>query len=761
MGIATAQNVGIGTTTFTPNDDALLELRSTTSGFLLPKMTEVQKNAIVGPTEGLIVYQTNATKGFKYYNGSAWTEFGGAADNFGSHEAEMNISLEDNWLSNDGGNEGIRIADNGYVGIGSSSPSQMLQVQVSNNGLNLPLFLRNTNGASGTGNGIGVGFNSEQNGDWIKAAIFHERISNYGVGKLHFLINEQGNSQSVTLADAKMSILPNGNVGIGTTDPAKKLQVVSSTSNANVITVQSSASNGWSSIDFLNQSGSTSATFGFANSGTSGIFTGRAYMNSYNNDFVLTRNSSENSIFISGSTGNIGIGTAHPYAKLHVDGSARINGLAGSGTRMVVADANGNLSTEEIPSGGGGSGSGWTLTGNTVTGGADAYFGTINNKPINIKINNQSSGILDKDGNVVIGYQANNDNNSANVGLGKSVTIYGNNHDNHVAIGSSAQIQAGNNTKSAIAIGNGANITGGSNHSYSIAVGNSAQVQAANGIAFGRNTNVNQQYGMALGDGAQSHGNSGVAIGQNTYTNGSGAVTIGKSSQAQASSAVALGESAYTNGSGAVTIGKSSQAQGSYAISIGQSSYTNSTDGIAIGRSSQAQGSNTIVIGYNVYNGNSNTASIGNSSITSVKLSGASSNSYALIVGTSSSNGNGAYLTKGGVWTNASDVNLKDDITAVDANEVLAKVVAMEVNKWKYIGTDEYHIGPMAQDFYAAFELGIDTNRISTIDPAGVALVSVKALNEKIEIQETRIAELIRANAALVARIEKLETQAE
>lgn len=381
--------------------------------------------------------------------------------------------------------------------------------------------------------------------------------------------------------------------------------------------------------------------------------------------------------------------------------------------------------------GGGGSGTGWTLSGNTVTGGGDAYFGTVNNKPINLKINNQPSGILDKDGNVVIGYQSNNDNNSANVGLGKGVTIYGNNHDNHVAIGNSVQIQAGNNTKSAVAIGNGANVTGGSNHSYSIAVGNAAQVQAANGIAFGRNANVNQQYGMAIGDAAQAQGSSGIAIGQ----------------------------SAYTNKTGTVTLGKSAQTQGNYAISIGESSYTNNTNGIAIGKSAQAQGSNTIVLGYNIYNGNSNTAAIGNSSITSVKLSGASSNSYALVVGTSSSNGNGAYLTKGGVWTNASDINLKEDITAVDANEVLAKVASMEINKWKYIGTDEYHIGPMAQDFHAAFQLGIDTNRISTIDPAGIALVSIKALNEKVEKQEAVIANITRLNATLMARLEALEEQ--
>ena len=101
-----AQNVGIGTSNFTPESGALLELRSTTSGFLMPRMSLSQLSGISGPTEGLLVYQTNGTKGFKYYDGSAWMPFGGAggADNFGSHTAETNIQLDDFWLSNDGGN---------------------------------------------------------------------------------------------------------------------------------------------------------------------------------------------------------------------------------------------------------------------------------------------------------------------------------------------------------------------------------------------------------------------------------------------------------------------------------------------------------------------------------------------------------------------------------------------------------------------------------------------------------------------------------
>ena len=64
-------SAGIGTTT--PDTSALLEIKSTKKGLLIPRMTQAQRNAIVLPATGLLIYQTNGTPGFFYYNGSAWT----------------------------------------------------------------------------------------------------------------------------------------------------------------------------------------------------------------------------------------------------------------------------------------------------------------------------------------------------------------------------------------------------------------------------------------------------------------------------------------------------------------------------------------------------------------------------------------------------------------------------------------------------------------------------------------------------------------
>jgi hypothetical protein len=70
-------SIGIGTVS--PNASAALEVNSTTKGFLLPTMTQTQRNAISTPATGLLIYQSDNTPGFYYYNGAAWTAIAGAA----------------------------------------------------------------------------------------------------------------------------------------------------------------------------------------------------------------------------------------------------------------------------------------------------------------------------------------------------------------------------------------------------------------------------------------------------------------------------------------------------------------------------------------------------------------------------------------------------------------------------------------------------------------------------------------------------------
>jgi len=70
----TYAQVGIGTTT--PDASSALDITSTSKGLLIPRMTETQRNAIVSPASGLMIYQTDQDFGFYFYNGTQWASVG-------------------------------------------------------------------------------------------------------------------------------------------------------------------------------------------------------------------------------------------------------------------------------------------------------------------------------------------------------------------------------------------------------------------------------------------------------------------------------------------------------------------------------------------------------------------------------------------------------------------------------------------------------------------------------------------------------------
>jgi trimeric autotransporter adhesin len=98
--------------------------------------------------------------------------------------------------------------------------------------------------------------------------------------------------------------------------------------------------------------------------------------------------------------------------------------------------------------------------------------------------------------------------------------------------------------------------------------------------------------------------------------------------------------------------------------------------------------------------------------------------------------GNTGNLNIAGTLAQNSDRNVKSGFQPVDARGVLEKIAAMPFTRWHY--TNEVaapHMGPMAQDFYAAFGLGEDDKHITTVDEGGVALAAIQGLNQKLEAE--------------------------
>ena len=106
--ITTYAQVGIGTTT--PDASSILELESTTQGMLTPRMLQSERDLIGTPATGLLIYQTDNTPGFYYYNGSAWVPFGG---------------VDNDWTVS--GND-MYNANTGNVGVGNTVPTAKFHI---------------------------------------------------------------------------------------------------------------------------------------------------------------------------------------------------------------------------------------------------------------------------------------------------------------------------------------------------------------------------------------------------------------------------------------------------------------------------------------------------------------------------------------------------------------------------------------------------------------------------------------------------------
>jgi hypothetical protein len=329
-----AQSVGINNNT--PHASAILDIKSTTKGLLIPRMLLAERNLIAAPATGLLIYQTDNTPGYYYYNGTSWTVLAsGGATNYWTVSGS-------NIFNNNAGN----------VGIGTATPINKLQIGtvpgsvIGNdiaigNGTQAMSFYQsvlnsawysNTNlvlmpGFPGGGKvGIGTltpattltihtpnntdGFSHESDGGIILKEAVGGVSATFGTYSNHTL-------RLIANSVAVINIDPAGNVGVGVTDQVYKMDI------ADRIRLRSGTNT--AGLWLNNPANSTEIAFmGVVDAATFGLY-------GNNSGWGLVMNS---------NSGNIGIKTLVPVNKLQIGsmGSTGFNGndlAIGNGTHAI------------------------------------------------------------------------------------------------------------------------------------------------------------------------------------------------------------------------------------------------------------------------------------------------------------------------------------------------------------------------------------------------------------------------------------------
>ena len=108
-------------------------------------------------------------------------------------------------------------------------------------------------------------------------------------------------------------------------------------------------------------------------------------------------------------------------------------------------------------------------------------------------------------------------------------------------------------------------------------------------------------------------------------------------------------------------------------------------------------------------------------------------------------------------FNTTSDRNAKENVQPVNTQAVLEKVAGLPISEWNFKGDAATpHLGPMAQDFHAAFGVGTDDKHIATVDADGVALAAIQGLNQKLEEQLRAKDARIQSLEERLAALEKL-----
>lgn len=269
----------------------------------------------------------------------------------------------------------------------------------------------------------------------------------------------------------------------------------------------------------------------------------------------------------------------------------------------------------------------------------------------------------------------------------------------------------------------------------SLAIGNYS-------VAMGRGTQALNTYAVAMGTGTNASGFASTALGWASTALGTASFVVGFSSSAGGNNSFAAGNLSVAQGNSSVAMGTSVSALGDYSVALGSNATT---------------GANT---GSFVFGDASTTTPVTNTGANEFMVRAAGG---TIIYSNAAMNAGVSLAPGAGAWATVSDRNKKENFRTENPETVLNRLVSIPVTSWNYRSQDASirHMGPMAQDFHAAFDLGESDTTITTTDIDGVTILAVQALAQRTDELRARTEELEslrREVAELRSRLGDVET---
>ena len=262
-------------------------------------------------------------------------------------------------------------------------------------------------------------------------------------------------------------------------------------------------------------------------------------------------------------SGNVGIGTTAPGAKLEVGGQVKITGGSPGAGKVLASDASGLAIWQNIASAGIGDNLGSHIATTTL------------NMSGNQILNVSTVAFTGLDGGIVLSpYLDTTQNYAYSGGIAIGSGSYHNNN-NGVGVG----VRAVFNSNSGVGVGDNASI----NNNSGVGVGNNASENNDSGVGVGHNAYSNYSNGVGIGFNAYNNYNNGVGVGANASANYESGVGVGDHATANNNSGVGVGFSASQNHDNGVGVGANASFNHNYGVGVGDSADNNYIDGVGVG----------------------------------------------------------------------------------------------------------------------------------------------------------------------------------